>query len=73
MENIKSIINEMGFYSDSINRVTNFKNDLGMDSLDVVELSVLIENYYNITIDDDSLFSVNTMEDLMIILENKNN
>lgn len=63
----------MGFYSDSINRVTNFKNDLGMDSLDVVELSVLIENYYNITIDDDSLFSVNTMEDLMIILENKNN
>ncbi len=52
----------------SITRELNFKNDLALNSLQLVEYVVMIEDYFNIEIPDNMLFKINTMGDLVDFL-----
>lgn len=54
----------------SINLTTNLKNDLGLDSLDLMELIVMIENKLNIQIPDDKLTDIITINDFIKIINN---
>ena len=45
------------------------KEDLGADSLDVVEILMAIEDRYGITVADDVVMSVKTVEDLVRVAE----
>ncbi len=71
LKKIKVLIESMGFEVEQIKHSSKLKDDIGMDSLDIIELSVMIENFYNVTIEDNSLFSVETLDDLEIIIINK--
>ncbi|HET6225281.1 MAG TPA: acyl carrier protein [Bacteroidia bacterium] len=48
---------------------TNFKNDFGADSLDVVEILVDIEQLFKVTIPDDKLEKIVTVGDAVSFVE----
>ncbi|MCL2045660.1 MAG: acyl carrier protein [Oscillospiraceae bacterium] len=54
---------------DEINRDTDIMNDLGADSLDLVELIIELEEEYGITVEDDSVFEHKTMGEIADYIE----
>lgn len=48
---------------------TNLSNDLGMDSLDAVELVMEFEKEFDIRIDDDEAYQCKTVSELYTLLE----
>ncbi len=50
---------------------TNIMEDLGADSLDVVELVMAAEEHFGIKIEDEDIVSVKTIGDAVAYLENK--
>ncbi|MCK9544223.1 MAG: acyl carrier protein [Novosphingobium sp.] len=47
----------------------NLKNDLSFDSLDCVELTMLLEEKFNIEIDDEDAEKVETVKDVYALVE----
>ncbi len=56
---------------DSITLDTSFKDDLGADSLDLLEMVMALENEYNIEIPTDELTDLNTVGDVIDYLKDK--
>jgi acyl carrier protein len=56
---------------ESINEDTNFKDDLGADSLDLFELLMGLEEEYSIEFPAEELTDINTVGDVMNYLKNK--
>ena len=54
---------------ESIQENSHLRNDLGMDSLDLAELTVRIEAEYDVDIFEDEI--VNTVGEIMLKIENK--
>lgn len=50
---------------------TNFKEDLGADSLDLFELVMALEEEYDVEIPQEDLTSINTVEDVINYLKEK--
>lgn len=50
---------------------TAIKNDLGLDSFEILNLIFILENRYNITIDDAEVSSLVTVNDICDYLDNK--
>lgn len=73
LERIKTIIEvEMGFTCPKELQAANFVNDLGMDSLDLVELTLLVEREFTIYIDDNSATEMSVVGDLIEYVGAKN-
>lgn len=71
-EKIKEIIAEqLSCNVNEINMSTNFKDDLGADSLDLFELVMALEEEYEIEIPSDELAEMNTVEDVVNYLKEK--
>ena len=47
------------------------REDLGLDSMESVTMVMELEDHYNISIDNDELFELNTIGDLVKIVEEK--
>ncbi|ANQ54390.1 acyl carrier protein [Thermosipho affectus] len=56
---------------EDIDESSNIIDDLGADSLDVVDLVMILEDEYGVKIEDDELERIVTIEDLLNILEPK--
>ena len=54
---------------DTITRELNFQNDLALNSLQLVEYIVAIEDHFDVEIPDNMLFKINTLGDLVDFLE----
>ena len=68
-QDLKQIINDLLDYEiPAITGETHLQNDLGMDSLDVVELIIDVEKLYNIHIPDDEVEKVKTFNDVFNLL-----
>lgn len=52
---------------------TNLYDDLGMDSLDIVEMAMGVEKQFHISIGDDQLWEIKTVGDLVTVIESKTN
>ena len=52
-----------------ITKETDIINDLGADSLDLVELIMMLEEEYDITITDESVYEHKTVGDITTFLE----
>lgn len=68
MEQIESkvkeiIVKNLGVEESEVTREASFKDDLGADSLDCVELVIDFEKEFNITIDDNETENINTVGD----------
>ena len=60
----KIIAEALGINQDSIKDESNFINDLGADSLNIVEIVMEIEDEYGIVIPDEDVEELNTVGDL---------
>lgn len=76
MENFKKtfdnlLINTLGISQEDIKPDTYFTNDLGADSLDLVELTIEFEKAFNIVIPDNDVEQLQTIGDAEGYLKNK--
>ena len=69
-DKIRSIIaSKLGLDEDEITPDKNLTNDLGADSLDVVELSMETEREFNLKFEDSDTEKIQTVEDLYKLIE----
>lgn len=69
-EKIKELIAEnLDIDENEIKPESDLVEDLKADSLDIVELTMAIEDEYDVTIDDDLLENIKTVEDILTALE----
>ncbi len=57
--------------ADSITEASNFKDDLGADSLDLYELIMALEEEYDVEIPTDDLENIATVGDVINFLKDK--
>ena len=70
LEKIKVILAEQfDVEEDSIKNDTDLQDDLGADSLDVVDLLMSIEDEFEIEIPDDEIENIRTVGDLVNYIE----
>ena len=71
-ERVKSIIVEqLGVSMDEVNPEASFIDDLGADSLDIVELIMALEEEYDMEIPDEDAEKIQTVDDVTKYIQNK--
>ena len=65
------IIDKLGVEESQINNAASFTNDLGADSLDIVELVMEFENQFGISIPDEDAEKIGTVGDAVKYLSAK--
>ena len=69
-DKVRSIVaSKLGIAEDEITPEKNLTNDLGADSLDVVELSMELEREFNLKFEDTDTEKIQTVEDLCKLIE----
>ena len=73
LEKLQTLIaDQLGVDGNSITMDTNFEEDLGVDSLDIVELSMALEEEFGVSeMGEDEISSITTVGDLVHYLQNK--
>ncbi|NLJ95010.1 MAG: acyl carrier protein [Clostridiaceae bacterium] len=72
-EKVKEIIAEtMGITEEEIAMDSHLIDDLGADSIDAVELSISIEETFDLDLDDDDILKFEKVSDIVEFLENNN-
>lgn len=72
LEKLKEIIaDQLNIDMDQITADSNFKDDLGADSLDLFELIMSLEEEYEVEIPSDDLEKIATVGDVMEYLKTK--
>ena len=66
LEQVKKIIEEqLGIDPSEISEESSFLEDLGADSLDIVELIMAFESEFDMEIDDDEVENISTVGDVI--------
>ena len=67
----KDALNKVGasFDIESISLDLSLKDDLGLDSLDVIELLMILEEDFNVEINIEDLIDITTIRDACDVLE----
>lgn len=74
LEKVKEIIEEkLGLDDVEITNETSFKDDLGVDSLDLFELVMALEEEFGTEIPSEDLESLTTVGSVIAYIENKQN
>ena len=69
-EKLKDIIAEqLSVEADEVNMDSNIQDDLGADSLDVVDLITTIEDEFDISIPDEAVEEIKTVNDIVNYIE----
>ena len=72
LDTIKKILSEQfDVEEDTLNLETKLVEDLGADSLDVVDLLMSIEDEFNIEVADEDILTLKTIGDLVTYIEGK--
>lgn len=73
-EQVKKIVKEqLGVEEDEIQMSSTFVDDLGADSLDIVELIMAFEEEFNIEIPDVKAEKIKTVEDVVKYIDEETN
>lgn len=71
-EKVKEVLMEaINVDEDMITLEANLKDDLGIDSLATVELSLELETEFDVRIEDEELAKLVTVSDIVSLLESK--
>lgn len=65
------IVEQLGVNLEEITPTASFIDDLGADSIDVVELALAIENEFEIEIDDRDMEEMRTVEEVIEYVERR--
>ena len=63
------IADQLSVDADTITEATSFKDDLGADSLDLLEVIMALEDEYGIEMNTEDLSDLNTVGDVMNYLK----
>lgn len=63
------IAEQLGISKDTIKMESNILEDLGADSLDIIEMLMTLEEEYGITIPDDKINQVKTVGEICTLIE----
>ena len=70
-EMLKAIaVNDIGIDADKITPESNIIKDLGLDSLDIVDMLMKVEETFGATIDDADAVEMKTVADVVRFIEN---
>ena len=70
LEKVKMILsNQFDVEEDAITPETNIADDLGADSLDVVELTMALEEMFDVEIPDEEIERIRTVGELVSYIE----
>ena len=70
-EKIKKILcDQLDIEEESISMDSNITDDLGADSLDIIDLIMSIEEEFDIEFQDDKIDSIKTVGDIVYHIEN---
>ena len=70
LEKVKTILsNQFDVEEDTITSATSISEDLGADSLDVVDMLMSLEDEFNVEIPDDEITKIHTVGELVTYLE----
>ncbi len=71
-DKVKEIIAEqLDVKADDISETSNIQDDLGADSLDVVDLVMAIEDEFDVEIPEDQVENIKTVGDIVKFIEEK--
>lgn len=72
-EKIKEILVEnLGLGEDEVTLEADIQEDLGADSLDIMEIVICVKDEFDITIEDEEIQNMNTVADLVNYIDKKN-
>ena len=72
LEKLKAMVKEqLDIDVDKVTESADIKNDLGLDSLDIVEILMTVEEVWGIIIDDDETTNIKTVGDVIALIEQK--
>ncbi len=63
------IVDQLGVEEDIVNPDANIQDDLGADSLDIVDLIQTIEDEYDLSIPDEAVENIKTVGDIVSYVE----
>ena len=66
------VVEQLNVNPDEVKEESKFVEDLGADSLDVVELVMALEEKFDIEIPDDEAEKIQTVQDVINYIESKN-
>ncbi|HTQ08599.1 MAG TPA: acyl carrier protein [Fimbriimonadaceae bacterium] len=67
----KVTVEELGVKEEEVSETASFQEDLGADSLDVVELVMALEDEFGIDIPDEEVGEIKTVGDAVSYIEKK--
>lgn len=71
-EKVKTLIaNQLGIKEDKIKLESKIQQDLGADSLDIVELLMLLEEEFGVEVGEEEAVNIKTVEDVVKIIDKK--
>ena len=74
LDKIKSMLAEqLNISEDKISADSKIIEDLGADSLDVVEMLMRLEDDFGVSVSDDEALALKTVQDIVDIIEKHNN
>ena len=72
IEKVKQLIADQLYISaDEVSLESKFVEDLGADSLDIVQMLIAMENEFGVSFDDDELTAVKTVADAINLINSK--
>lgn len=70
-ENVKKIINEqLGINEDEITMDSNFLEDLGADSLEIIDLIMALESEFDLEVPEEDIEEIETVGDVVSYIKN---
>ena len=72
IEKVKQLIaDQLYIGADEVALESKFVEDLGADSLDIVQMLIAMENEFGVSFDDDELTTVKTVADAINLINSK--
>ena len=72
LDKIKSLLSsQLGIKEDRIQLNSRILEDLGADSLDLVELLMTLEDEFNVTVSDEESVNLKTVADIAALIDSK--
>ena len=73
LEKVKNLLaSQLGIKPDRITEKSRILEDLGADSLDLVELLMTLEDEFNVTVSEEDALKLKTVADIVRIIEANN-
>lgn len=66
---VEIIVENLGVAKEDVTAEANLMEDLGADSLDAVEISMAIEDEFDIEVDDEDFAQLKTVQDVVDYLD----